>query len=48
VLQIIRAKTAPDEMHYLRLLREHRRLRKALLKLGSSNESVSERPTVGK
>jgi len=35
--QIVGAKTAPDEMKYLHLLQRHRRLREALLKLGSSD-----------
>jgi hypothetical protein len=35
LLKIIRAKSAPDEMHYARLLQEHRLLREALLELGS-------------
>ncbi len=33
--QIVRAKVAPDEMKYLHLLQRHRRLREALLRLGS-------------
>ena len=35
LLQIIRAKSKPDEMQYLRLTQRHDRLREALLKLGS-------------
>ncbi|MGO9125073.1 MAG: hypothetical protein ACLP6G_09290 [Terriglobales bacterium] len=35
LLQIIRAKTAADEMRYLHLTRRHASLRKVLLKLGS-------------
>jgi hypothetical protein len=35
VLQIIRAKSKPDEMLYLHLTQRHDRLREALLKLGS-------------
>jgi hypothetical protein len=34
--EIIRAKAAPDESGYLRLLQQHRRLRDALLRLGSA------------
>ena len=34
LLQIIRAKTKPDEMLYLHLTQRHPRLRKALLALG--------------
>jgi hypothetical protein len=33
--EVLRAKTAPTETHYLRLLQRHPRLRAALLKLGS-------------
>jgi hypothetical protein len=35
LVRIIRAKTKPDEMLYLHLTQRHRRLRKALLRLGS-------------
>ena len=35
LLQIIRAKSAANEMHYAHLLQEHRLLREALLELGS-------------
>jgi hypothetical protein len=35
LVRIIRAKTKPDEMLYLHLTQWHRRLRKALLRLGS-------------
>jgi hypothetical protein len=35
LLRIIRAKAKPDEMLYLRLTQRHRRLRRALLSLGS-------------
>jgi hypothetical protein len=35
LMKIIRAKSAANEMHYARLLQEHRLLRKALLGLGS-------------
>jgi len=35
LLKIIRAKSAANEMHYARLLQKHRRLREALLELGS-------------
>ena len=35
VLQIIRAKSNPDEMRYLHLTQQHKYLREALLKLGS-------------
>jgi len=35
LLQIIRAKAKPDEMLYLHLTQRHRRIRKALLTLGS-------------
>jgi len=35
LVQIIRAKTARDEMHYLHLTQKHGRLRHALLKIGS-------------
>lgn len=35
LLKIIRAKSAANEMNYARLLQKHRRLREALLKLGS-------------
>lgn len=35
LLKIIRAKSAADEMRYARLLQKHRRLREALLELGS-------------
>ncbi|MGA9528503.1 MAG: hypothetical protein WBS24_10340, partial [Terriglobales bacterium] len=35
LLQIIRAKTKPDEMLYLRLTQRHKRLRQTLLTLGS-------------
>jgi hypothetical protein len=35
LLEIIRAKSAPNEMRYLHLLQEHSRLRDTLLKLGS-------------
>jgi hypothetical protein len=35
LLKIIRAKSAADEMRYVRLLQKHRRLREALLELGS-------------
>lgn len=35
VLQIIRAKSKPDEMLYLHLTQRHDRLRETLLKLGS-------------
>jgi hypothetical protein len=34
--EIIRAKSAPEETSYLRLLQQHQRLREAFLKLGSS------------
>jgi hypothetical protein len=33
---VIRAKAAPEEAHYLRLLQKHRRLRETLLQLGST------------
>ena len=36
LLEIIHAKSAPNEMRYLRLLQKHSRLREALLKLGSA------------
>jgi hypothetical protein len=36
VVRIIRTKSKPDEMHYLRLMQRHERLRSAFLKLGSS------------
>ena len=39
LLQIIRAKSARDEMQYLRRLRTHERLRKEILRLGSSAPS---------
>ncbi len=39
LLRIVRAKGAPDEMKYLHLLQGHRRLRNALLKLGSSHSA---------
>lgn len=35
--QMIRAQAGADEMYYLRLTQQHRRLREALLKLGSSS-----------
>lgn len=35
LLKIIRAKSAANEMRYARLLQKHRRLREALLELGS-------------
>jgi hypothetical protein len=35
LVEIIRAKAAPDESSYLRLLQQHRQLRDALLRLGS-------------
>jgi len=35
LLRIIRAKTRPDEMLYLHLTQRHRRLREALLNIGS-------------
>jgi hypothetical protein len=35
LVQIIRAKAAPDEMKYQRLMQKHERLRNALLKMGS-------------
>jgi hypothetical protein len=35
LLEIIRAKSGRDEMRYLRLLQKHKRLRAAMLKLGS-------------
>ena len=35
LLKVIRAKSAANEMHYARLLQKHRRLREALLELGS-------------
>ncbi len=35
LLQIIRAKAAPDEMQYLHLMQQHGRLREAVRKLGS-------------
>ena len=34
VVQIIRAKTDPDESHYARLLKQHQKLRAAIIKLG--------------
>src|SRR5262249_39448264 len=37
LLEIIRAKAAPDETVYLRLLQNHNRLREALRSLGSSS-----------
>lgn len=43
LLDIIRAKVAPDETPYLRLLQKHDLLRKALLRLGSSK--VATRPS---
>jgi hypothetical protein len=33
--EIVRAKSGPDEFHYLRLMQRHARLRAAMLKLGS-------------
>jgi hypothetical protein len=36
LIQIIRAKSAPDEMSYLRQTQRHKRLREALLRLGST------------
>jgi hypothetical protein len=35
LLQVIRAKSGADEMHYLHLLQAHSRLRAAMLRLGS-------------
>ena len=35
VVRVIRTKSKPNEMIYLRLMQRHRRLRKAFLKLGS-------------
>jgi hypothetical protein len=35
LIQIIRAKSAPNEMLYLRQTQRHKRLREALLRLGS-------------
>ena len=34
VVQIIRAKTDPNESHYARLLKQHQKLRAAIIKLG--------------
>lgn len=35
LVKVIRAKTAPDESSYLRLMQQHARLRQAIIKLGS-------------
>ena len=35
LLQVIRAKSGTDEMHYLHLLQAHGRLRDAMLRVGS-------------
>jgi hypothetical protein len=40
--QVIRAKAAEEEWDYLRLMREHPRLRKALIRLGSIQASAAE------
>ncbi len=37
VVQIIRAKAGPDEARYLKLMQRHRRLRAAMIKLGSQS-----------
>ena len=35
LVQVIRAKSAPDESRYLRLMQKHPRLRETLIRLGS-------------
>jgi hypothetical protein len=40
VLAIIRAKAGRDELRYLRLLRRHARLRRAIIALGTNSRSV--------
>jgi len=45
VAQMIRAQAAPNEMRYLRLTQQHRRLRAELLRLGSSKIGPSKTRT---
>jgi hypothetical protein len=42
VVEIIRAQTAANEMHYLRLTQRHARVREALLRLGSKSSRADE------
>jgi hypothetical protein len=41
LVQVIRAKMAEEEWDYLRLMREHPRLRKAIIRLGSSQPAAA-------
>jgi hypothetical protein len=41
LVQVIRAKMAEEEWEYLRLMREHPRLRKALIRLGSAEAAAA-------
>jgi hypothetical protein len=41
LVEVIRAKMAAEEWDYLRLMREHPRLRKALIRLGSAQVAAA-------